>query len=668
MKISKKRSITAEDLLKLKFIRSVAISPDEKQIAYSLEWIDAEENKYYSNIWLVSAKGGKPRQFTHGKVKDGKPCWSSDGKRIAFISKRNEKQGIYIIPADGGESRKLVEMDGTFSSLSWSPNGKSLLCTFRKNDPTPKADKDKAEKKQPVVRHITRLFYKHDGEGFRPKDGFHLWIFASDTGKGKQITKGKYDERAPAFSPDGKRIAFVSNHSKDPDFDSLRDDLWIVSKDGDRIKKIPTPAGPIESPTWSPDGKRIAYLGHTNPNDAWGVTNYHVWVVPMNAKGKAKDLMPNFDRMAMDMTLSDMRAVHDASYPVWSADGKQIYFLGSDQGNAHLFLVKSSGGNPARLISRPMELINFDTSGSKDQFALLVSDQLNPGDIWLLNLSTKQSSKAKRLTDVNRELFANIELSQPEEIHYPSHDGTKIQAWIMKPIGFKRGKKYPAVVQVHGGPRAQYGNTFFHEFQLLAANGYVVFYANPRGSQGFGEAFADAITKDWGETDFKDVMAGVDYLETKDYVDSKRIGVMGGSYGGYMTNWLVGHTDRFKAAVTQRSVTNLISFFGSSDIGYDDWREFGGHPWDNFDEYVRMSPITYAKDMKTPLLIIHSENDLRCPIEQAEQLFIALKVLGRKVEFLRFPEETHDLSRNGRPDRRIERLKRTIDWFDRHLR
>jgi len=238
----------------------------------------------------------------------------------------------------------------------------------------------------------------------------------------------------------------------------------------------------------------------------------------------------------------------------------------------------------------------------------------------------------------------------------------------MKPIGFKRGKKYPAVVQVHGGPRAQYGNTFFHEFQLLAANGYVVFYANPRGSQGFGEAFADAITKDWGETDFKDVMAGVDYLETKDYVDSKRIGVMGGSYGGYMTNWLVGHTDRFKAAVTQRSVTNLISFFGSSDIGYDDWREFGGHPWDNFDEYVRMSPITYAKDMKTPLLIIHSENDLRCPIEQAEQLFIALKVLGRKVEFLRFPEETHDLSRNGRPDRRIERLKRTIDWFDRHLR
>jgi dipeptidyl aminopeptidase/acylaminoacyl peptidase len=272
------------------------------------------------------------------------------------------------------------------------------------------------------------------------------------------------------------------------------------------------------------------------------------------------------------------------------------------------------------------------------------------------------------VSQTNKSLFSEIAFSVPKSVWFRSYDGHRVQGWIMKPYNFRKGRKYPAIVEVHGGPRAQYGNVLFHEMQYLAAKGYVVFYCNPRGSQGYGEAHAKAIVGDWGGPDYEDVMAGTDILCELPYVDPKRIGITGGSYGGYMTNWVVGHTKRFRAAVTQRSVVNLISFFGSSDMGWDLNEEFLALPWTKFEELKRMSPITYAHKIRTPLLIIHSENDLRCPIEQAEQLFVYLKYLGRKVEFVRFPEEPHGLSRGGRPDRRMARLQFISDWFDRYLK
>ncbi|MCH7761146.1 S9 family peptidase, partial [candidate division TA06 bacterium] len=651
---NKKRGMKPEDLFKMRFVRSIAISPNEEEIVYSVEWIDKDKKKYYSNLWLIPSNGGVSRQLTFGKVKDRSPCWSPDGKAIAFLSTRDEKERIYILPRDGGEARKLVEMEGTFASLSYSPDGKLLLCAFRKKDSLPEKD---GKKEAPVFRHITRLFYRLDGAGFMPKDGFHLWTFDVETGKGKQITKGKYDELSPTFSPDGRRIAFISNRSGDPDRNPLRVDLWLVPKGGGRFTRVPTPPGPVDGPAWSPDGKRIAYMGHTNPEDAWGVTNYHLWVVPTGGRGRARDLLPRFDRSVIDLTISDtIEFSEGASRPLWSKDGKTLYFHASDKGNTHLFSISSSGGAIRRIVDGHLQVMGYNGAGSGKKLALLIADSTGPGDVWLTPLNQRGRAKPKRLTTVNQSLFNEVALSPPREIRYRSFDGTVIQGWIIRPFGFKKGRKYPTVVEIHGGPRAQYGNVFFHEFQCLASKGYTIFYTNPRGSQGFGESFAGAIVKDWGNLDYKDIMAGVEWLEKRDFVDTKRIGVTGGSYGGYMTNWIVGHTNRFKAAVTQRSVTNLVSFFGSSDFGYDDYREFGGHPWEKFEELVRMSPITYVQKIRTPLLIIHSEQDLRCPIEQAEQLFAALKVLRRKVEFIRFPEEPHGLSRCGRPDRRIERL------------
>ncbi|MCI0405002.1 MAG: S9 family peptidase [candidate division Zixibacteria bacterium] len=663
-----KRLITAEDLIQFKWVRAVALSPDESKIAFTLEWIDENKQKYWSNLWVVPTSGGAPRRFTTGKVKDRQPVWSPDGKFIAFVSNRDNEEGIYIIPADGGEARKLVSMDGSFDALSWSPDGKSLLSAFRKNDPVPVGEDGKPDKKAaPVYRHITRLFYKLDGEGFLPKDGFHIWTFDLASGKGTQLTFGRFDELSPAFSPDGRWICFASNRQPDPDRESLRIDLWVIPSSGGRMRKIPTSPGPVAAPSWSPDGKKIAYVGHANPDDAWGVTNDHVWVVSVNGKGEAKDVTPDFDRPSIDVTICDMQEGHGVPAPAWSADGKRLFFMASDSGSTSLYTVPVSGGKVTRILTRPGHLQRFSAAKSAKVAALVFSDFLTPAEVFSLKL-TDRPAPPKQITSISKEFLGGITLSKPEVASFKSFDGTPVQAWIMKPPHFKPGRKHPAIVQIHGGPRAQYGVSFFHEFQLLAARGYVVFFSNPRGSQGYGEAFAGAIVGDWGNLDYKDVMAGTDELIKKPFVDAKRVGVTGGSYGGFMTNWIVGHTNRYKAAITGRSVVNEYSMSGSSDIGQEVWREMKAKIWEDPDKLMRLSPISYVKNVKTPLLILHNEFDLRCPIGQGEELYLALKMLKKKVEFVRFPEEPHGLSRHGRPDRRLARLSWMLKWFDWYLK
>jgi len=301
------------------------------------------------------------------------------------------------------------------------------------------------------------------------------------------------------------------------------------------------------------------------------------------------------------------------------------------------------------------------------QIAVNYLDLRCPGDLHLIPMKYDGDSEALRLTEVNKALFAGIDFPAVKEVWFKGYDGTDLQGWLVAPPHFNKNRRYPGILEIHGGPRVQYGFTFFHEMLLLASSGYVVLYTNPRGGAGRGELWAGSIVGDWGSIDYIDCMAAADFLENLPFVNKNKIGVTGGSYGGYMTNWIVGHTDRFKAAVTQRSVVNLESFAGSSDMGFLDRVEFGGHPWENPDGYRRMSPLTYARKVKTPLLILHNESDLRCSIEQAEELYATLKLMKKRVEFVRFPEEPHGLSRHGRPDRRLARLEWILKWFDRYL-
>lgn len=664
---SKKKLIGREDLCRLKLVTSAAISPDEKKVAYTVETISDDKRKYFSNIYMADIASGKSRQFTFGEVSDGSPVWSSDGREIAFVSTRNKKTGIYIMPAEGGAERRLIEADGAFANLTWTPDGKILVYQFRYNDSHKEKD-EKKKKEAPVYRHITRLWYRLDGAGWLPQDRFHIWKVNISDGRAVQLTRGKHDDVGPAVSPDGKWIAFVSNRSKDPDLESMKEDLFIMSVNGGRQRRIPTPAGPVIQPSFSSDGKKLAYLGHDRPDDAWGVANFHIWTVGISGRSAAKDLMPKFDRQVFDQTIGDMGEGHGVQAPKWSPDGKRIYFCASDTGSTHIFYIPSSGGLPTRVTKKNCHVKGYSLNGKMKSVAAVISDLSTPGDLFVMPATYAGDRRARALTRLNKNLLSGFKLPRIREVWFKAHDGTALQGWLVTPPNFNRRRRYPAILEIHGGPTAQYGFTFFHEMLYLASKGYVVFYTNPRGGGGRGETWAGSIIGDWGTIDYQDCMAAADYLEKLSYVNSKRMGVTGGSYGGYMTNWIVGHTDRFRAAVTQRSVVDLNSFVGSSDMGYELYREFNGQPWTNPETYKRCSPLTYAGNVKTPLLIIHSEQDLRCSIEQAEQFFVTLKLMKKKVELVRFPEEPHGLSRHGRPDRRLARLQWIGKWFDRYLK
>jgi dipeptidyl aminopeptidase/acylaminoacyl peptidase len=665
--VSKRRPINTRDLFNLKLPTSVSISPDESKLAYTVERMDEEKNKYFSNLFIYDLTQNKAIQYTFGDQYDSSPLWSHDSNSIAFVSTRDKKTGIYTIPFGGGAEKKIIELDGSISNINWTPDNSQLVFCLRYNDSHFIKD-EKKKKEQPVYRHITNLFFRLDGLGYLPKDKFQIYKLDIKSSKLSKITKGKRDNLGAHLSPDGKSITYVSNRSRNFEKDLIRDDLFVISLNGGKEKLIPTPAGPITNPKFSPDGKSIAYMGHDNPDDEWGVTNQHIWKVGVNGRPKAKNLMPKFDRMAYDQSITDTGDVHDASPLFWSFDNKRIYFLSSDTGSTNLFYVSSNGGKPTRIFKGKCHIKGYSLAGKTKKTALIYADIYNPGDIVISPTAYGGEVKSTKLTNLNSFLNKEVKQAKTKEIMFKSFDGTMVQGWMVFPPKFNPNRKYPAILNIHGGPRVQYAHTFFHEMQYLASKGYVVFYTNPRGGAGRGKTWAEAISGGWGELDYKDCYAAADYMEKQKYIKSNRIGVTGGSYGGFMTNWMIGHTNRFAAAVTQRSVVDLRSFFGSSDFGWALPRELDGTPWNNEENYKKCSPITYFKNVKTPVLIIHSENDLRCHIEQGEQMFAMLKTLNKKVEMVRFPEEPHGLSRHGRPDRRIARLDWIVKWFNKYMK
>jgi dipeptidyl aminopeptidase/acylaminoacyl peptidase len=659
----KKRNITAEDLLKMKFVRSVCIPPDESKIMFTVEVISADKKKYYSHIYMIDADGSNLRQFTFGEVKDSSPVFSPDGKWIVFTSKRGEKKGIYRMPTSGGEAKLLVDKEGSYSDLSISPDSKKILCVFTKDDDVPK-DKD-GKKELPVYRHITRMFYKLDDSGYNPKDNGHVFVFDIESGEGKQITRGKNGERRPAWFPDSRRIAYIANTKPDPDHYLLYDNIFVASITGGKPRKLNKPDGPVESFAISPNGREIAFIGHDEVGDPWGVARNRLWRLPVSG-ARAKDLMPKFDMMAEDDTISDTAEGHGSAKPVWSKDSRNIYFIYSEAGSTRLGRISSKGGHFKKVIGGKIHLSAFFMDGSRRSAACIIANHTAPAEVFIWNARSNQ--RPRQLTKLNDGLLKQINISKPQEVIVAGHDGYPIHGWILKPPDFKASRRYPSIMEIHGGPRVQYGNSFFHEMQYLAAKGYVVYYCNPRGGQGYGRQHAECIVDNWGTLDYDDCISFARHMAGQKYINPRKMGVTGGSYGGYMTNWIIGHTDMFKAAVTQRSVTNFVSMFGSSDIGFTVDREVKGKPWDNLEHWWDRSPIKYVKNIKTPLLIIHSEKDLRCQQEQDEQLFISLKKLRRKAELVLFPDEPHGLSRGGRPDRRIARLEWISKWFDKYLK
>ncbi len=670
-----KRAIARDDILKLKFLGGPRVSPSGSSAIYSVRSIDPEKNKYFSHLWMLDLSSQKSMQFTFGEVADGQASWSADSKKIAFTRTKEKKTQIWVMPADGGEARQLTKLEeGAISSLSWSPDGKWLLFAFRPKhqDWTQEARKKREESGlSNPPRVITNLQFKMEGFGFIDLRQ-HIWICNAQTGEAQAITDGEYDDFSPAFSPDGKKIAFFANRSADPDMTPFVVDLWLTTPQGGRPKKIETPLGYKSGLSFSPDGKWIAYAAQETKEDHWYPAHSQVWLISADGSSKARSLTASIDRTVGNTTLSDSRdASHGEETPLWSRDGSQIYFSMSDQGSTHLYSVSVKNGSPAplALTEGALDLTAFDGDPRDGRFVALMATPTHPAELFTASSKSRGPLKLTQTTQFNCPLVESLNLCEPEEIWAESSEGAQVHGWLLKPNNFKSEKKYPLLLYIHGGPHAQYGTTFFHELQWHAARGYLVLYTNPRGSRGYSEEYATAIRGDWGNRDYQDLMAAVDHIAQRPYVDKRRMGVAGGSYGGYMTNWIIGHNDRFACAVTDRSVVNMQSMFATCDFAFMPNGYWAGEPWDNFEKLRQQSPLSYVKNAKTPVLIVHSEGDLRCPIEQAEQLFVALKRKNHKVVFVRYPQETnHGLSRGGPPDLRLDRLQRIADWLDQHLK
>lgn len=674
MPTTEKRRVTAEDLYQLQLVSDPQISPDGWHVVFCLQRVDRETEKKHTNLWVVPTDGGPARQFTFGDQADSQPRWSPDGQQIAFLSTRDDaerKQAqLYLIPFQGGEARRLTDLKGEFGTFEWSPaaGSQEIVFSFRRKDQEEiEREADEAKKKLGIVsRRVTRVYFKHNGQGFLPNERWHLWTVDAATGQTRQLTEGDvYDETQPRWSPDGQSIAFVSNRSPDPDLDPDNVGLFIIPAAGGEMRQLETPVGEKSDPTFSPDGRWLAYFGKEGRGHWW--RQVRLWLVPADGSGPARCLTWSHDFNISSATINDLGGSPPLVAPTWSKDGRQIFFQVSHHGHTLLKSLSLDGESPAveTVIGDPGVVGTFTFDRDQAALAYFHADMTDPGQVWLRKLG---SGQAAQLTQVNEDLLRALDLGELEEVWFKGAAGNDLQGWILKPPGFDPARRYPSILEIHGGPRVQYGHNFMHEFYYLAAHGYVVYFCNPRGGQGYGEEHAKSIWNNWGTVDYEDLMAWADVVASQPYIDPERMGVTGGSYGGYMTNWIIGHTDRFKAAVTQRCVSNLISMYGSSDFNWAFQQEFGDEPpWENLENYWRMSPLKYIGNAKTPTLVIHSEEDLRCDIEQGEQIFVALKRLGVETEMVRFPGESHELSRSGRTDRRVERLNCIREWFDRYL-
>jgi dipeptidyl aminopeptidase/acylaminoacyl peptidase len=670
-----KHNIAAEDLYRFELIVEPRLSPDGCNILYSQTRIDRKTEKKYSNLWIVPFEGGQPTQFTYGDQSDTHARWSPDGSLIAFLSDRRSQEKpvqVFLIPFGGGEARQLTALDGEIVDYTWSPNGKQLLCTVRKLDPEElERQTDEHKKKLGVVsRRYERLLYKLDGYGYLPHERTHLWLITVKTGRAVQLTDHPvHDQLDPAWSPDGKSIVYRSNICPDPDSSPDYDDLFILPASGGEPVRQPTPIGVKSHPAFSPDGRLIAYFAVEG--EAVDYKNLGLWVVPAGGSGSpnnqspARCLTDAYDLNCAPDTVNDQGSPEQMP-PTWSKDGQRLFFTDSYHGSSVLRSISIDGTDLQTIIPEGGVVGSYTFDTSQARLAYFYGKMDDPGQIYTRQLAARRDRPVTRL---NRAWLDRIDLGRVEEIWFKGGDGNDLQGWILTPPGFDPSKKYPSIMEIHGGPLVQYGNFFMHEFYYLAAQGYVVYFCNPRGGRGYGQDHAAAIHADWGAADYADLMAWADRIASLPYIDPGRMGVTGGSYGGYMTVWMIGHTDRFKAAVTQRCVSNFVSLWGSSDYNWTFQLELNKKPpFESLDYYWDHSPLKYIGNAKTPTLVIHNEMDHRCPIEQGEQVFVALRRLGIDSEFVRFPDEFHGLSRTGRTDRRIVRLNAISGWFDKYLK
>jgi dipeptidyl aminopeptidase/acylaminoacyl peptidase len=677
-----RRPITETDLFKFVWIADPQIAPDGAQVAFVHVTADEKKDQYDTSIWLAKTDGSQPpRQLTSG-TRDSSPRWSPDGRILAF-ARSAEKDGraqppqIHVLSMLGGEARAITTLPRGAANPAWSPDGKWIAFSSQ-TEPDELEPKDpKGDKpRETDVKIITSAVYRANGVpgwGYTdPQRPSQIWTVAVPAGNAdaetpKRVTSGEFPAGNHRWSVDSSQIYFTSTRRRDPYYYPRDNDLYAVARNGGEPTRLVSIDGTIGGYAPASDGKRIAFVGslHGAPERSYSQPDLFVVDVP---GGTPRNLTATFDFDIDGGLAGDQRAPRGQhpSGPVWSRDGRTLLVKAGQQGDTNLLRVDATNGRADAVTRGEHDVMSYTADAAGHRLALVLSSATIVGDLHVVDAAA--GAVTKKLTTFNDELFGQLSLPEPEEIWYPSFDGRKIQGWIVKPPSFDPSQKYPLILQIHGGPHAAYGNTFTHEFLWMAAKGYVVLYTNPRGSSNYGQEFGNIIQFRYPGDDYKDLMAGVDALLKRGYIDEARMGVTGGSGGGLLTNWVVTQTTRFKAAVSQRDISDWANFWYTADFTLFTPSWFRKAPFEDPAEFAQRSPLTYATKIQTPLMFILGDEDWRTPPSAGgEPLFRALKYLKRPTVMVRFPGESHELSRSGKPWHRVERLQHIVGWFDKWL-
>ncbi len=671
--MAERRAMTPDDFWRLRLLTEMRLSPDGRRVAYTLETADQERNERHSAIWLLDIGSGASRQLTSGTSRDSSPRWSPDGRQLAFLSTRGgDEAQLWVMPVDGGEARRLTNLRHGAGGPFWSADGSWLGVEVEVLPDEPIAapsgqsavERERARKdEEERPRLITRQIYRWDGKGYL--DGrTHLFRVPLFGGEPEQLTEGDFDDGEGACSPDGRYLAFLSDRTDDRD-GNMTNDLWLLDLETRELRQLTASTHYLSHAVWSPDSARLATIGMPAVRDH-SFYNSALLVIDV-AEGKISNLLEGTDISASGGLYNDLPWPH-FSGPRWSADGKWLYFK-AQQGGGDAVLRAPAGGGAVETVVPGDEHHIAEIALTPDGARLLVlrCDPSATWDLWAYHLEDgRTSDDGQRLTDTNAALLEECRIALPERFRVPAEDGLEVDAWLYRPHGVSPDAKVPLVLWIHGGPHNAYGQSWYLLANILTGRGYAVLHANPRGSEGYGEAFGQACDADWGGGDYRDLMAVVDAAIARGGVDAERLVVMGTSYGGYMTNWIVTQTDRFKAAVTINSVTDLRSSFGVGDMDAP-WAsgDYGGYPWERPDYYRERSPLTHAPNVTTPIRIIAAENDYRCPISESEEWYAWLKCLGRApVDFVRLPKATHGTFAS--PRQRIRRMELVLEWIERY--
>src|SRR5262249_44827443 len=717
---AEKRYITEKDLFDFVWIGDPQVSPDGSRVAFVRVTVNEKKEGYITSIWTVPLAGGEePHQLTKGEH-DSTPRWSPDGKFLLFL-RATEKDGkpeppqLALLPIAGGDSFVFTDLPKGAANPSWAPDGKAIAFTSDTNaEDLAKQEKKKRKEEEskkpdgrnsaagspgsssPVtderesdVRVITRAEYRQDNEGYAdPKRPTHIWLVAAphsadEKVKPRQLTTGRFDEESAIWSKDGSQIYFTSSRIDEPYYELPKTDLYSVAAAGGEPAKITTidlqmggfgAGGGVLS--LSPNGKQVAFTASTT-RPITSYTQPDLWVLDLLPNAKPRNLTANFDFDAPGFVIGDNAPPRAGgqNMPIWTPDGKGLIAAYAKEGKATLALFDVPVAQDADpdstgvhdLTSGNQGVMSFRASPDVSKLIYTVSTPTSINDLFVLDRASGDATP-KQLTHINNQLFSKLNLTEPEEIWYNSFDGKHIEAWVQKPPNFDAHKKYPLILNIHGGPHVAYGHIFVHEFQWMAAKGYVVLYPNPRGSTTYGQEFGNIIQYHYPGDDYKDLMAGVDEVIKRGYIDDKKLGVTGGSGGGLLTNWVVGQTNRFAAAVAQRDIASWEDWWYSGDFTLFQPGWFKVPPFEDPQEYRARSPINYIKNVTTPMMFILGEADYRTPPGAGgEEMFRALKFRKIPAVMVRFPNESHELSRSGQPWHRVERLQHIVSWFDHWL-